>query len=235
MRSRQARVLRFYGEPPTGWHDREVLGRIIVFEGPDGAGRSTHIRLIKEWLEDMGLPAVDTGLTRSDLAGRGIDRAKTGHRLDAVTLNLFYATDFCDRLERVILPSARAGMVVLADRYFYSLIARACVRGMPREWMDGLYSFAPIPDKVIYLDVDVDQLLPRALHAGNIDYWESGQDFLKGTDPHSTYIAYQTDMIRQLRELAGIHSFDVVDARGPITQTFESIRGRIEEVIADIV
>ena len=149
MRNRQARVLRYYGEPPTGWHDREVLGRIVVFEGPDGAGRSTHIRLIKEWLEDMGLPAVDTGLTRSDLAGRGIDRAKTGHRLDPVTLNLFYATDFCDRLERVILPSARAGMVVLADRYFYSLIARACVRGMPREWMDGLYSFAPIPDKVI--------------------------------------------------------------------------------------
>ncbi|MCY4110369.1 MAG: thymidylate kinase, partial [Chloroflexi bacterium] len=88
MRNRQARDLRFYGEPPTGWHDREVLGRIVVFEGPDGAGRSTHIRLIKEWLEDMGLPAVDTGLTRSDLAGRGIDRAKTGHRLDAVTLNL---------------------------------------------------------------------------------------------------------------------------------------------------
>ena len=97
-------------------------------------------------------------------------------------------------------------MVVLADRYFYSLIARACVRDMPREWMDGLYSFAPIPDKVIYLDVDVDQLLPRALHAGNIDYWESGQDFLKGTDPHSTYIEYQTDMIRELRELAGMTS-----------------------------
>ena len=145
MTSRQARMLRFYGDPPKGWIEREVLGRIVVFEGPDGAGRSTHIRLIKEWLEDLGLPAVDTGLTRSDLAGRGIDRAKTGHRLDAVTLNLFYATDFCDRLERVILPSARAGMVVLADRYFYSLIARACVRGMPREWMDGLYGFAPIP------------------------------------------------------------------------------------------
>ncbi len=234
MTSRQARMLRFYGDPPKGWIEREVLGRIVVFEGPDGAGRSTHIRLIKEWLEDLGLPAVDTGLTRSDLAGRGIDRAKTGHRLDAVTLNLFYATDFCDRLERVILPSARAGMVVLADRYFYSLIARACVRGMPREWMDGLYGFAPIPDKVIYLDVDVEQLLPRTLNAGAIDYWESGQDFLKGNDPHSTYVAYQTEMIRQLRELASIHSFDMVDARGPISQTFKAIRGCVQDVIADI-
>ena len=70
--------------------------------------------------------------------------------------------------------------------------------------------------------------------AGAIDYWESGQDFLKGNDPHSTYIAYQTEMIRQLRELASIHSFDVVDARGPIAQTFKAIRGCVQEVIADI-
>jgi len=141
MRNQQARVLRFYGEPPTGWHDREVLGRIVVFEGPDGAGRSTHIRLIKEWLEDMGLPAVDTGLTRSDLAGRGIDRAKTGHRLDPVTLNLFYATDFCDRLERVILPSARAGMVVLADRTLgrVSPETRAVWDGLRTELNMGQY------------------------------------------------------------------------------------------------
>ena len=106
------RKLKFYGEPPLRADDGSFPGRLIVFEGPDGSGRSTHIRLTKEWLEDHGYGVVDTGLTRSELAGKGIERAKTGHKLDPLTLNLFYATDFADRLERTIIPSLRGG----ADR-----------------------------------------------------------------------------------------------------------------------
>ena len=45
-------------------------------------------------------------------------------------MSLFYATDFADRLENEIIPALRAGFVVLTDRYIYSLMARAIVRGM---------------------------------------------------------------------------------------------------------
>ena len=226
------RKLKFYGEPPLRVDEGSFPGRLIVFEGPDGSGRSTHIRLTKEWLEDHGYGVVDTGLTRSKLAGRGIERAKTGHKLDPLTLNLFYATDFADRLERTIIPALRAGLIVLADRYMYSLIARASVRGVSPEWMQDVYGFAAVPDRVMYLDVDVEHLLSRILAtAGGFDYWESGQDFLRGQDQHTTYIDYQNEMIAEFRRLAEVHDFVMIDAQGPIAATFSAIL----EVIRDEV
>src|SRR5687768_9088342 len=98
-------ALRFYGEKPPGIDEGELPGRLIVIEGVDSVGRSTQIALLREWLEARGYAVINTGLTRSELAGRGIKRAKRGNTLDPLTLNLFYATDFWDRLERQIIPA----------------------------------------------------------------------------------------------------------------------------------
>src|SRR5919109_587577 len=143
--------MRFYGERPPGIDDEELPGRLIVIEGTDGVGRSTHIALLTEWLEARGYAVVSSGLRRSVLAGRGIQRAKRGNTLDPLTLNLFYATDFWDRLERQIVPALRAGMVALVDRYVFSLIARTAVRGVSADWMEALYGFSLIPDAVMFL------------------------------------------------------------------------------------
>ena len=223
--------LQFYGFRPPGIEGESLPGRLIVIEATDGVGRSTQVGLLMEWLEDAGYAVLDTGLRRSELAGDGIERAKEGHTLDPVTLNLFYATDFWDRLERQILPGLRAGMVVIADRYVFSLIARAAVRGLSTEWMEHLYDFALIPDKVIYLDVDVEQLLPRVLRTTGFDFWESGQDFLRGASVHDNFVAYQTLLLEQFRSLAERHGFDVVDARGSVTRTFQAIRDSVQEVL----
>ena len=98
-------------------------------EGTDGVGRSAQIAMLKEWLEAEGYAVLDTGFRRSELAANGIDRTMRGNTLDLLTLNLFYATDFWDRLEKSIIPTLRAGMVALVDRYIFSIIARARVRG----------------------------------------------------------------------------------------------------------
>ena len=92
-------------------------------------GRSTHIALLRTWLESRGHAVLDTGMTRSVLAGRDIKEAKKGHTLGRLTMQLFYATDFIDRLENEMLPALRAGFVVLTDRYIYSAMARAELRG----------------------------------------------------------------------------------------------------------
>src|SRR5207302_116574 len=86
--------LRFYGDRPPGIDDQSLPGRLVVIEGTDGVGRSTQVALLKEWLEDRGYAVLDTGLARSELAGPGIKRAREGHTLDPITLNLFYATDY---------------------------------------------------------------------------------------------------------------------------------------------
>jgi dTMP kinase len=224
--------LRFYGERPPGIDDEELPGRLIVIEGTDGVGRSTHINLLTEWLEARGYAVVNTGLRRSELAGRGIERAKRGNTLDPLTLNLFYATDFWDRLERQILPALRAGMVALVDRYVFSLTSRAIVRGLSAEWLDNLFGFALVPDLVIYLDIDVEHLIPRVLASTGFDYWESGQDYLPSRDVFHSFVEYQTRVLGEFRRLAQQHDFVTVDAHGTINEVFRDLCAVIEPVIS---
>lgn len=225
---------RFYGEPPPGVQDVTLLGRLIVIEGTDGVGRSTHVSLLKEWLEARGYAVVNTGLRRSELAGRGIERAKRGNTLDPLTLNLLYATDFADRMERQIVPALRAGMVALVDRYIFSLMARARVRGLAAEWIENLFGFALVPDLVIYLDIDIHHLVPRVLGTTGFDYWESGQDYLPGPDVYHNFVEHQTRLLAEFRRLAVEHAFTTVDARGPISEVFRALCEIIEPVVQDM-
>lgn len=224
--------LRFFGFRPPGIEGHSLPGRLVVIESTDGVGRSTQVALLKEWLEDEGYAVEDTGLRRSELAGPGIERAKDGHTLDPITLNLFYATDFWDRLERQIIPGLRAGMVVIADRYVFSLIARAVVRGVSEQWLEELYGFALVPDRVIYLDIDVEQLLPRVLRRGGFDYWESGMDFLHGPTVHDNFVQYQRMLLGEFRKLAVRHDFSVIDARGSVAKIFRALRTEVEDVVS---
>jgi dTMP kinase len=228
-------ALRFYGQPPPGIGEGVLPGRLIVVEGVDSVGRSTQIALLREWLEARGYAVINTGLTRSELAGRGIKRAKRGNTLDPLTLNLFYATDFWDRLERQIIPALRAGMVALVDRYIFSLIARAVVRGVPEHWIEDLYGFALIPDKVIYMDIDPEQLVPRALSRGSFDYWESGQDFLRGAELYPNFVQYQGLLLKEFRRLAHYYGCSVVDARGSVADVFSVLLPEVQEVISGMV
>ncbi len=165
-----------YGKLLPGMKLGDLAGKLIVVEGTDGAGRTTQINMLKPWLEELGHAVLDTGMTRSHLAGEGIRRAKEGNNLGRVTQSLFYATDFVDRLENEVIPALRAGFIVLTDRYIYSLMARAIVRGMDPAWIRGIYSAALVPDAVFYLRLDVEQLIPRVIFSRGFDYWESGMD-----------------------------------------------------------
>src|SRR5262245_57291092 len=80
----------------------QLPGRLIVLEGTDGAGRSTHVALLREHLEVRGFGVMNTGLTRGKLAGEGLRKAKLGTTAGQRTMDLFYATDFVDRLENEI-------------------------------------------------------------------------------------------------------------------------------------
>jgi dTMP kinase len=223
--------MSFFGHRPPGIENDALPGRLIVIEATDAAGRSTHVGLLKEWLEDEGYAVMDTGLRRSDLAGPGIQAAKEGHILDPITLNLFYATDLWDRLERRILPGLRAGMVVIADRYVFSLLARAAVRGVSQRWLEDVYGFALVPDRVIYLDIDVEHLVPRVVATSGFDYWESGQDFLRGHDMFQNFVTYQRLLLAEFRRLADRYGFAVVDARGSAADIFRALKEEVGQVV----
>jgi dTMP kinase len=225
-------VRETYGTILPGMNLADLTGKLIVIEGTDGVGRSTQIDLLKPWLEQEGRAVLDTGLTRSDLAGRGIKQAKTGHTLGPLTLGLFYATDFADRLEQEIVPALRAGFVVLTDRYIYSLMARALVRGIDAAWLQSAYSFALKPDAVFYLRIGVDDLIPRVVFSRGFDYWESGMDLHPSEDMYESFRKYQTALLAQFDLLAEKYSFDVIDASGSPQAVFSQLRDRIGRVLS---
>jgi len=105
----QSEPLEFYSDPLPGVKRSELHGKLIVIEGPDAVGRSTQISRLRAWLEHEGHAVLETGMSRSALAGKGISRAKEGNTFGPLTMTLFYATDFADRLENEIIPALRPG------------------------------------------------------------------------------------------------------------------------------
>lgn len=203
---------RCYGMPPPGIDLSELHGRLIVVEGADGSGRSTQIQVIREWLEGEGHAVVDFGLSRSTLVSAELSRAKGGNVLGHTTRSLFYATDFFDQMENVIIPALRAGFVVLCDRYIYTLMARDVVRGASREWLEKLYSIAIIPDVVFYLRVSPRLLVERNFQKQpTLDYWESGMDLGLSPNMFESFIRYQRLTQREFAAMQERSGFQVVD------------------------
>ena len=204
-------------------------GKIIAIEGTDGVGRSTQIRLLREWLEIQGYGVVETGWTRSVLMQPTIDLAKASNTLNKLTFVLLYATDFADRLEKEIIPALHAGFIVLADRYIYTALARARVRGVDRSWLRSLYGFAIAPHLVFYLKIDVDTLTRRVLASGGdgMEFWESGMDLKLGDDIYDSFRTYQGKLLREYNSLVDEFGFRTLDARQPADRIQEELRRQI--------
>ena len=171
------RIIRTFGRPLAEMGAARLIGRLFANEGADGSGRSTNIKALSEWLEAGGYAVKHMGLRRSPLLAQDIEHAKQSRQLTRTTMSLLYATDFYDQLVNEIIPALRAGYIVLADRYIYTLMARDIVRGADSEWTRNVYSSALIPDAVFYLQVDPEELVLRNFEKNaTLDYWESGMD-----------------------------------------------------------
>ena len=228
----QSSARRFYGHGIPGVDVDKLAGKLIVVEGADGSGRSTQIHLLVDWLESAGHSTVQVGLKRSTLVSEELDQAQAGNILSHTTLSLFYATDFADQLENIILPALRAGQMVLADRYIYTLMARDIVRGMDEKWLKNLYGLAPVPDAVFYLNVAPDELVQRtfAKHA-TLDFWESGMDLGLSRDFFDSFLKYQALMLRTFKRLQRTYGFNIIDAHRPVETINAELRKKTEAVL----
>ena len=132
-----------------------------MLEGIDGSGRSTHVRLLEDALRYRGYAVTRTSIGASAIAGEPIRRAKSDRTSGPVETTLLYAADIAERVEQQIMPSLGAGLIVLADRYVYTPVARAEARGLDRSWLEAVFRFAVPPDAVLFLDVDPATAIPR--------------------------------------------------------------------------
>jgi dTMP kinase len=224
---------RFYGHGIPKVDLERLAGRLIVVEGADGSGRSTQIELLMDWLEGSGHGTVQVGLKRSTLVSEELEKAQQGNILSRTTLSLFYATDFADQLENVILPALKAGFIVLADRYIYTLMARDMVRGMDEQWLRNLYGIAVEPDAVFYLNVPPEELVQRSFAKNTaLDYWESGMDLGFSRDMFDSFLKYQTAMQATFRKLQSTYGFTIVDGMRSAEAINTELRKKIGGVLA---
>ncbi|OGB99699.1 thymidylate kinase [candidate division KSB1 bacterium RBG_16_48_16] len=224
--------MRFYGKGLPNIDVADLTGKLIVLEGADGSGRSTQTRIIRDWLEGKGFATVNVGLKRSNLVSTELESAMKGNVLSPNTLTLFYATDFVDQLENTIIPSLKAGFIVLADRYIYTLMARDIVRGGKREWVESIYSMALVPDMVFYLDVSPQFLVERTFQkTSNLDYWESGMDIQRSRDIFASFIKYQRRMKQEFRLMAQKYDFVTVNGNRSPRAIASEILKKIEALL----
>lgn len=230
-----ARPITYYGKGIPYLQDTEVKGRLIVIEGPDASGRSTHIGMITAKLEADGHAVLNTGLRRSELVSTGIMEAKREHMLGRRTMSLFYAADFADQLENKIMPALRAGYIVLADRYIYTLMARDAVRGMSRRWSHQLFGFAIVPDLVFYLDVDPEELVHRVFQKNTfLDYYESGADLGLSDDMYESFMIYQRTIAKEFCRMQKRYNLVIVDGNRQIPEVNADLQKRINHFLRSI-
>jgi dTMP kinase len=144
-------------------------GRLIVFEGAEGAGKSTQLRLLSEWISAQGLTVVAVREPGGTIVGDEIRRLVLDPTSDIVPRAeaLLFMASRAQLVEREIRPALAAGTVVLVDRFFLSTYAYQGVgRGLPEEELraaNGIATTGLVPDLTLLLMMPVKDGLERAV------------------------------------------------------------------------
>lgn len=139
-----------------------MAGALIAFEGVDGAGKTTQLRLLADALRAAGREVVTTKEPTDGPIGRRIRQtAQTGRLPPEEELALFLA-DRREHVDGLVRPALARGAVVLVDRYFYSTAAYQGARGLdPADILARNLAFAPVPDLVLLLELPPEDGLRR--------------------------------------------------------------------------
>jgi dTMP kinase len=230
--NRKKNKIKFIDSGIKYLQDIEIKGSFIVIEGPDASGRSTQIDKITAKLESDGHAVINAGIRRSDLISKGIIEAKRNYLLGKRTMALYYAADFADQLEHKIIPALKAGFIVLSDRYIYTLIARSSVRGVNKNWLHSLFSFAIKPDLVFYLDVDSYNLIHRVFQKNySLDYYESGLDLGISNDIFDSFVKYQYILKKEFEKMRSKYGLINIDGNNTIEVIYQQIQSKIDKFL----
>lgn len=205
-----------------------MSGLFITFEGPDGAGKSTQLKLLADHLGSLGIACITTrepgGTPLADKI-RALLLDPENRLMAPKTEALLYAASRAQHVEEVIRPALARGEVVLCDRYIDASIAyQAAGLGLPpemiRRWSeeatDGLW-----PVRTFLIDVPPEQGLARIRSRG-------GPDRIEGRD-----LAYHAKVRETFLALASREPdrFVVLDGTRPAGEIAKQIRGEMERLL----
>lgn len=152
----------------------ERAGRLIVFEGIDGTGKSTHIGHLRKYLEARGVEVVQSFEPTRGQWGRLLRESAATGRLSVEEEVDLFLKDRREHVETLIAPALARGAWVLLDRYYLSMIAYQGARGVdPAAIRAANEEFAPVPDAAVWLDIPVSVALERIGSRGERDAFET--------------------------------------------------------------
>jgi len=199
-------------------------GALIVFEGGDGAGKSTQIRLLRAAIERAGKDAVITrepGGTRIGEQIREVLLSRASDEMGDRTEALLYAAARAQHVDEVIVPALEKGAVVLCDRFIdSSIVYQGVARGLGDEQVAELNRWATgglVPELTVLLDVDPMEGLRRATEGREADRLESAGIGFHRQVRDAYRRRAETDPERYL----------VLDASRPVEELHEEIRGAV--------
>jgi len=205
-------------------------GKLIVVEGIDGSGKSTQMSLLSHWLRSQLIAVAFSEWNSSPLVHETMQRGKKKKMFTPTTFSLLHATDFADRMERYILPLLKAGAVVCADRYAYTAFARDVARGVDRQWVRNLYSFALRPNLSFYFRVPLEVALGRILGGRNaIKYYEAGMDLGLSHDVEESFRIFQGRILDEYEAMTPEMGFHVIDATLSIEAQQQQMRDIVQK------
>ena len=199
-----------------------------MVEGIDGSGKSTQLGLLAKWLTANGHRVFLTEWNSSALVRAATRAGKKRGALTPMTFSLLHATDFADRQLYKIVPPLKAGMIVLADRYAYTAFARDVARGVDREWVRDLYSFAVRPNLAVYFRVPIEVSLERLLaRRVKLKFYEAGMDMGWSQSPAESFRIFQGKVLEEYDRIVKEHQLAVVDADRSIADQQRQLRAMV--------
>ncbi|NLT73763.1 MAG: thymidylate kinase [Chloroflexi bacterium] len=204
---------------------RPLPGRLFVVEGIDGSGKSTQLDLLHKWLTSLGYVVAFSEWNSSPVVRKTTKVGKKKQLLTPTSFSLIHAVDFADRYQQQIEPALKAGAIVLADRYIYTAFARDVARGVNRDWVRKVYSFAANPSVALYFRVPLDESLRRIITGRpNLKFYEAGLDLGLSDDPLESYRIFQGRILREYERLVEEYRLAVIDASLPLVEQQEVVR-----------
>ncbi|MEM5775427.1 MAG: dTMP kinase [Anaerolineaceae bacterium] len=207
-------------------------GKLIIVEGIDGSGKSTQIDLIYKWLKDKGKSVYFSEWNSSPLVKSTTKLGKKERLFTPTTFSLIQATDFADRWENHLLPLLKAGVIVIADRYAFTAFARDVARGVDRNWVRNLYSFAIQPDLALYFQVDIDTAVERILASrAKIKYYEAGMDLGLSDSKVTSFRLFQQRIISEYDSMVDEFGLTVIDGSSPVQKQQKYVRQIVRKIL----
>lgn len=186
-----------------------MKGKLVSIEGIDGCGKTTHTRLLAEWLRANGYRVVVTDEPTEGIIGRIIKRALRGEiKIQVTTEALLFAADRIQHIAEVVRPALKAGKIVITERYFYSSLAYQSARGLSMTWLENINRAALKPNLSILIDLPADAALQRIKRSRRLDKFE--QDIKLQRLVRSNYL--RIARLRGLKIVNGARNKDEVQA-----------------------